>query len=112
MTRPSGRVRSRRISFPIAADVVIFRRQSWEGQIVLKYRGSDYEGGQTLFEHSALLSRGDEVPGSGYDEWMRVSCPGGTQGWLLMRDIADAPGFGPPNIIGYGRAADRSANIR
>jgi len=83
-----------------------------EGQIVLKYRGSDYESGQTLFEHSTSLSRGDDVPGSGYDEWMRVCCPGGTQGWLLMRDIADAPGFGPPNIIGYGRAADHSAHTR
>lgn len=77
-----------------------------EGRLLIDYQGSRYDGDQTLFEHSAPLSGGG-APEEGYDEWMRVSCPGGAPGWLLMRDIAGAPGFGPPDIIGYGRAADR-----
>ncbi|MGD9614003.1 MAG: hypothetical protein AB7H90_06520 [Alphaproteobacteria bacterium] len=83
-----------------------------EGRIVLDYRGSRYTGDQTLFEHSAPLSRGGDAPEAGYDEWMRVSCPDGAQGWLFIRDIADAPGFDAPHIIRYGTAADRAADPR
>jgi hypothetical protein len=79
-----------------------------EGQVVLDYRKARYIGDQTLFEHSAPLPGGGDAPESGYDEWMGISCPGGARGWLLMRDIADTPGFGPPNTISYGRATDRA----
>ncbi len=76
-----------------------------EGYFVMGYDGVEYQAGQDLIEQSR--SAGPEYPPEeSTDEWLGLACQGGTVGWLLMGEIVDLPAFGPPNITGYGDAAD------
>ncbi|MBI4921697.1 MAG: hypothetical protein HY834_08100 [Devosia nanyangense] len=73
-----------------------------EGAFLLEYDGVRYDGDQGLIDASTSTHPGDK----GYDEWLRIDCASQMWGWLFMADIQDNAAFGPPNIEGYGVAAD------
>ncbi|MEM8878170.1 MAG: hypothetical protein AAGD23_09915, partial [Pseudomonadota bacterium] len=68
--------------------------------------GTHYAADQDLFDASRETDgvTSDDAPGA--DEWMQLTCANGNSGWLLLRDVADHPGYDQPNIIEYGKAAD------
>ena len=102
--RPSGRM-----------TVIKFKQgDSWaylaylaEGSYLMSVAGKVYIGGQDLIGNSTEVgSRSDDK--DEYDEWLGLKCANGLRGWILFREIQDAPGFGQTNITGYGTAKDTS----
>ena len=77
-----------------------------EGAFLMKLRGVIYVAGQDLIEVS---SRVDGAAEAATDEWLKLTCADGATGWLLFDEIVETPSFGPPNILGYGEAADGPA---
>lgn len=77
-----------------------------EGSFLFRYQGETYVGGQDMFEQSASTAPDTDIDP---DEWLGLRCANGTTGWLLLRDVADRPGFDDPNIMDYGQASDATA---
>lgn len=75
-----------------------------EGAFKMRFQGVEYGAEQDLYEVS------EEIPGPNKgklaDQWMKLACANGTEGWLLAKDVAENPAFGGPHILSYGRAAD------
>ena len=78
-----------------------------EGSYLMSVAGKVYIGGQDLIGNSTEVGsqRNDK---DGYDEWLGLKCANAAVGWILLRDVQDAPGFGQANITEYGKAEDKS----
>lgn len=75
-----------------------------EGTFLMEFNGVQYDGDQSLHDVSEPVNPDDE---RGYEEWLRINCPGNQWGWLFMGDIiVDDVIFAAPNITGYGEARD------
>lgn len=77
-----------------------------EGFFFLRLDGDVYQAGQDVIEASKELGPGAEA-GRSPDQWLKLTCANGATGWLLLGDVAGAPGFDAPEITNYGNAADR-----
>jgi len=75
-----------------------------EGAFMLDYKGGHYVGYADLLDASNLAD-----PEPAYDEWIGITCPNGTSGWLFMGDVADLPGTEPARVTRYGYALDLDA---
>ena len=69
--------------------------------------GKVYIGGQDLIDNSTEVGAQSNDK-DGYDEWLGLKCANGAVGWILLRDVQDAPGFGQANLTEYGKADDKS----
>ena len=78
-----------------------------EGAFLMRLRGVIYVAGQDLIEVSSPVSGAADAA---TDEWVKLTCADGATGWLLLGEVVETPGFGPPNILGYGEAADGPAS--
>lgn len=103
-----------------AADVTVYTEPDWgevplsftggetwsflayfgEGAFLMEYEGKQYIGDQSLFEIST-----SDAP-QAYHEWMRLTCPDGVTGWLLLDEVTTLPTIREPNITGYPEAED------
>ncbi|WP_299951035.1 hypothetical protein [Hyphomonas sp. BRH_c22] len=83
-------------------DQFIYLRYLGEGFAILSYEGTEYDINEAeLMDVTDIQnSKGEE------DEWVRVTCAGGAQPWLLYDEVVAVDGIVPSPITGYGDASD------
>ena len=83
-------------------DQFIYLRYLGEGFAILSYEGTEYDINEAeLMDVTDIQnSKGEE------DEWVRVTCTGGAQPWLLYDEVVAVDGIVPSPITGYGDASD------
>jgi hypothetical protein len=74
-----------------------------EGMFRMELAGTEYAADQALFDVSE--EKGDREHEE--DEWLKLTCTNGAQGWLLLADVVDEPAFDHPDFPEYGKAPDR-----
>jgi hypothetical protein len=77
-----------------------------EGSFLMKFNGEVYVAGQDMFARSTEVAKPGGDGESDYDEWLGLRCANGAVGWILAGEVKGKPGFGGPNITGYGAARD------
>lgn len=86
----------------VKGDVLTFLRYEGEGFMVVSYKGVPYNINESeLRDISDIASI---VPRA--DEWVRVTCLGGKQAWLLYSEVLTEEGIGPSPLSGFGESAD------
>jgi hypothetical protein len=83
-------------------DQFTYLRYLGEGFAILSYEGTEYDINEAeLMDVTDIQnSKGEE------DEWVRVTCTGGAQPWLLYDEVVAVDGIVPSPITGYGDASD------
>ncbi|MBA3067300.1 MAG: hypothetical protein FP825_02320 [Hyphomonas sp.] len=83
-------------------DVLTYLRYIGEGFTVLSFNGREFD------INEGELSNVTDIGAASLEEdlWVRVSCLGGKQGWLMFDEVIEEPGVFPSPITGYGDAAD------
>ena len=83
-------------------DQFTYLRYLGEGFAILSYEGTEYDINEAeLMDVTDIQnSKGEE------DEWVRVTCAGGAQPWLLYDEVVAVDGIVPSPITGYGDASD------
>lgn len=88
----------------VSGDVLTFLRYEGEGFMVVSFNGQNYNINESeLRDISDIAS---VVPRA--DEWVRVTCVGGKQAWLLYSEVLFEPGVGPSPLSGFGESFDLS----
>lgn len=79
-----------------------YLRYVGEGFTVVSFEGQEYD------INEGELSSVTDISSARLDEdlWVRVSCMGGKQGWLMFDEVIEEPGIYPSPIIGYGDGSD------
>lgn len=83
-------------------DEMTYLRYIGEGVTVLSFGGQEYE------INEGELSNITNIADAALEEnlWVRVSCVGGKQAWLMFDEVILEKGVYPSPITGYGEAAD------
>ncbi|MBA4339843.1 MAG: hypothetical protein C0421_13495 [Hyphomonas sp.] len=79
-----------------------YLRYIGEGVTVISFNGQEYEFNE------GELSNVTDIANTALEEnlWVRVTCLGGKQAWLMFDEVIDEAGIYPSPITGYGDAAD------
>lgn len=79
-----------------------YLRYIGEGVTVLLFNGKEYE------INEGELTNVTDIANTSLDEdlWVRVTCLGGKQAWLMFDEVIEETGIYPSPITGYGDAAD------
>ncbi len=79
-----------------------YLRYIGEGVTVLLFNDREYE------INEGELTNVTDIANTSLDEdlWVRVTCLGGKQAWLMFDEVIEEPGIYPSPITGYGDAAD------
>jgi hypothetical protein len=79
-----------------------YLRYIGEGVTVLSFNGQEYE------INEGELSNVTNIADTALEEnlWVRVTCLGGKQAWLMFDEVIDETGIYPSPITGFGDAAD------
>ncbi len=79
-----------------------YLRYIGEGVTVISFNGREYEFNE------GELSNVTDIADTALEEnlWVRVTCLGGKQAWLMFDEVIDEAGIYPSPITGYGDAAD------
>jgi hypothetical protein len=79
-----------------------YLRYIGEGVTVISFNGQEYEFNE------GELSNVTDIADTALEEnlWVRVTCLGGKQAWLMFDEVIDEAGIYPSPITGYGDAAD------
>ena len=79
-----------------------YLRYIGEGVTVLSFKGQEYE------INEGELSNVTDIADTALEEnlWVRVTCLGGKQAWLMFDEVIEEAGIYPSPITGYGDAAD------
>jgi hypothetical protein len=79
-----------------------YLRYIGEGVTVLLFNGQEYE------INEGELTNVTDIANTSLDEnlWVRVTCLGGKQAWLMFDEVIEEAGVYPSPITGYGDAAD------
>lgn len=83
-------------------DQLIYRRYLGEGFMVLDYQGQEYNINESELRGVSDIGSRDLVE----HLWVRVSCLGGLNAWLLYDEVIDAPGIAPSPFTGFREASD------
>jgi hypothetical protein len=83
-------------------DQLTYLRYLGEGFTVMEFNGRE------LDINEGELSSVTDIAETDHEEdlWLRVTCLGGKQAWLMFDEVIDEPGIYPSPITGYGEAAD------
>lgn len=83
-------------------DELIYLRYIGEGFTVLSFNGREFD------INEGELSNVTNIADTSLDEdlWVRVTCLGGKQAWLMFDEVINEKGVYPSPITGYGDAAD------
>jgi hypothetical protein len=83
-------------------DQLTYLRYVGEGFTVMSFNG------QELDINEGELQTVTDIAEAELDEdlWVRASCLGGKQGWLMFDEVINEPGIYPSPITGYGEASD------
>lgn len=85
-----------------AGDVLTYLRYIGEGFTVMSFNGREFDINEgELREITDIGALENEE-----DLWVRVTCLGGKQAWLLFDEAVLEPGIYPSPITGYGDAKD------
>lgn len=64
-----------------------------EGTFLVRYKGKEYWSDQDLLEKMTYDVQKMEVP---QDEWLNITCTGGENAWIFMRDLTTSDQDGNP----------------
>lgn len=83
-------------------DQLTYLRYIGEGFTVMQFNGREFD------INEGELSNVTDIANTALDEdlWVRVTCLGGKQAWLMFDEVIEEPGVYPSPITGYGDAAD------
>jgi hypothetical protein len=83
-------------------DQLTYLRYIGEGYTVMAFNGREFD------INEGELSSITDIAETDLDEdlWLRVTCLGGRQAWLMFDEVIDEPGIYPSPITGYGEAVD------
>ncbi|MEE2920303.1 MAG: hypothetical protein VYC38_00940 [Pseudomonadota bacterium] len=85
-----------------AGDQLTYLRYLGEGFTVVSFEGTEYGINEAELRDISDIGAMPTVE----DQWVRVSCTGGDQAWLLYAAVIDQAGIVPSPMIGYGEAWD------
>ncbi len=83
-------------------DQLTYLRYIGEGFTVLEFNGREFD------INEGELSNVTDIANTLLEEnlWVRVTCLGGKQAWLMFDEVIEEAGIYPSPITGYGNAAD------
>lgn len=85
-----------------AGDQLTYLRYLGEGFTVMKFNDREFDINESELREISDIGAIDNEE----DLWVRVSCLGGKQGWLMFDEVVDEPGVYPSPVFGYGEAHD------
>jgi hypothetical protein len=83
-------------------DQLTYLRYIGEGFTVMSFNGKEFD------INEGELANVTDITNKAQDEnlWVRVTCLGGKQAWLMFDEVIQETGIYPSPITGYGEAAD------
>jgi len=67
-----------------AGDLIEYLVYGAEGSFLVRYKGKEYTADQSLLEKVSYDEQKMEAP---QDEWLNVTCVGGENAWIFLRDV-------------------------
>jgi predicted small lipoprotein YifL len=83
-------------------DQLVYLRYLGEGFMVLAFEGQEYNINESELRGVSDIGNRDLVE----HLWVRVSCLGGLNAWLLYDEVIDEPGIAPSPFTGFREASD------
>jgi hypothetical protein len=83
-------------------DQLTYLRYIGEGYTVMEFNGREFDINEGELASITDIAETDHEE----DLWLRVTCLGGKQAWMLFDEVIEEPGIYPSPITGYGEAAD------